>query len=46
MLLEIDFALKKKKPGRPLATVLPLQPPRPEPEKPKKKKDEHVTLSI
>jgi hypothetical protein len=45
MLLEIDFALKKKKAGRPPAKVLPL-PPRPEPLKTKKKKDEHLTLSI
>lgn len=47
MLLEIDFAKKKKKPEPPLATVMPLHPVDPKPEPQKKKKDEdHLTLSI
>ncbi|WP_176736640.1 hypothetical protein [Oligoflexus tunisiensis] len=46
MLLEIDFARKKKKASRPPAIVMPLHPPVPEPGKGKKKKAEHLTLSI
>ena len=47
MLLEIDFANKKKKPTPPGATVMPLYPELPNPESKKKKAhDEHLTLSI
>ncbi len=46
MLLEIDFAKKKKKPAPPLAMVMPLHPMVPKVDPAKKKKDEHVTLSI
>jgi hypothetical protein len=46
MLLEIDFAKKKKKPGPPLATVRPLYPSGQKPKTAKKKNDEHLTLSI
>ncbi|HET9237816.1 MAG TPA: hypothetical protein VFO10_11225 [Oligoflexus sp.] len=47
MLLEIDFAKKKKKPAPPAAIVMPLYPGLPEPQAKKKKKDvEHLTLSI
>ncbi len=47
MLLEIDFAKKKKKQEPPLATVMTLFPveSKPAPQK-KKKNDEHLTLSI
>ncbi len=47
MLLEIDFAKKKKKPEQPLAPVMTLFPveSKPSPQK-KKKSDEHLTLSI
>jgi len=47
MLLEIDFAKKKKKPAPPLAPVMRLHPELPEPPSKKKKRDEeHLTLSI
>jgi hypothetical protein len=47
MLLEIDFAKKKKRPAPPVATVMPLYPELPSPEpKEKKTQDEHLTLSI
>jgi len=47
MLLEIDFAKKKKKPAPPVATVMPLHPELPQPQLKKKKPDEeHLTLSI
>jgi hypothetical protein len=46
MLLEIDFAKKKKKPAPPMAIVMPFHPIGDKPEKKKKKKDENLTLSI
>lgn len=47
MLLEIDFAKKKKKPAPPAAIVMPLYPELPKPQtKAKKKNEEHLTLSI
>jgi hypothetical protein len=47
MLLEIDFAKKKKKPAPPAAIVMPLYPEGPKPQAKKKGKDEeHLTLSI
>jgi hypothetical protein len=46
MLLEIDFSKKKKKPAPPMGTVMPFYPLDQKSAKKKKRKDEHLTLSI